>query len=277
MDGRFSLILGLGVAVLGGTAGCTPSFNSRQPNPPQTSESRKVTGEKTVVTAEDASHAKEKELPKRQPKPMSCVAAGDFYYRESLAPGRSTEDQRQRRDTAKRAYQQALQIDPNCHEAHRGLARVYAADLDHERAVSSFRAALRGAPNDANLWFELGMTHSQHKEWDPAIEALSRAAELNPEEHQYANVLGFCLARAGRYEESLAYFTKVVGESKARYNIGRMMLHLGQTDQGRQQLQLSLKADPNFDEARNLLVQMDEGAKKPGQPIVPVDYQEQTH
>src|SRR2546423_12530301 len=107
MDRRCSLILGLGVAVLGGTAGCTPSFNSRQPNPPQTAVSQKVADATPVASPPEASRTREKDLPKRQPKALSCVAAGDFFFRESLAAGRSAEDQRQRRETAKKAYEQA--------------------------------------------------------------------------------------------------------------------------------------------------------------------------
>jgi Tfp pilus assembly protein PilF len=276
MDGRFSLILGLGAMVLGGSAGCTPSFNSRQQNPPpQTSESQKVADVSTIAKPEEVVRAREKELPKRQPKASSCVAAGEFFYRESLAPDRTPEDQRQRREMARKAFEQALQIDPNCVEAMRGLARVYSADQDHQRAVAGFHAALKMTPKDANLWFELGMTHSRHKEWEPAIDALAEAVQLKPEERQYANVLGFCLARAGRYEESLAQFTHVVGEAKARYNVARMMHHLGQDDQSRQQLQLSLKLDPNCDEAKTLLTEMDAGSPKSGQAIVPVEYQEQ--
>src|SRR5205807_3182854 len=101
-------------AVLGSSAGCTPSFNARQQNPPQTSQSQKVAEATPVVSPQDTSHVKAKELPKRQPQAASCVAAGDFYYRESLTPGFSPENQKQKRETAKRAYEQALQIDPHC-------------------------------------------------------------------------------------------------------------------------------------------------------------------
>ncbi len=274
MDRRFSLFLGLGVALFGASAGCTPSFfNSRKSDsPPQTTESQKQAVETPVASARDIVH-KEKELPKRQPKAMSCVAAGDFFYREAVTPDRSPEDRHERLDTAKRAYQQALQLDPNCSEAHRGLARVYGTDEDNERAVASFQAALRGAPKDANLWFELGVHHSRHKQWDAAIEALARAVELCPEEKQYAKVLAACLGCAGRYEESLGCFTRVVGEAKARNYLGRLMISLGQTEQGRQQLQLSLGMEPNNAETRQRLANLDRAKKQP-ESVVPVDYRE---
>ena len=93
MDRRFSLILGLGMAVLGASAGCTPSFNSRTPNPPPSEQSKKDSPTPPAVTTHVSASYKEKELPKRQPTAACCVAAGEFFFRESLAPNRTPQDQ----------------------------------------------------------------------------------------------------------------------------------------------------------------------------------------
>jgi tetratricopeptide (TPR) repeat protein len=194
---------------------------------------------------------------------MTCVAFGDFRVRESQSPGHSLEDQRQMRVEAKQAYGQALEIEPSCVEAYRGLAQVYSADEDYELAIGAYNAALRITPRDAKLWFELGMMRSRRKQWDPAIDALGHAAELEPENRQYANVLGFCLARAGCYEQSLACFSRVLGAARAHFNVSRMMVHDGHLDAAKQQLQLALQKEPKLIEARELLAQLERPAAAP--------------
>src|SRR5207253_2655498 len=114
----------------------------------------------------------------------------------------------------------------------------------------------------------------RRKEWEPAGDAMGHAADLEPTNRQYANVLGFCLARAGRYDQSLAYFTRVVGEARAHFNVGRMMMHNGQADAARQQLELALQREPNLAEARELLAQLNRPQNRPAQAVVPVQYQE---
>src|SRR5215831_18528640 len=71
----------------------------------------------SIATSTPAVATKDKEkkvadLPKRQPLPATCVAFGAF--RESLAadPRRTPVEQQQLRDEARRAYQQALNSDP---------------------------------------------------------------------------------------------------------------------------------------------------------------------
>jgi tetratricopeptide (TPR) repeat protein len=215
--------------------------------------------ERPVVAA--ASRKKEKDLPKRQPKAMTCVAFGDFRMRESLAPGRTAQEQRDMRDQARKAYQQALQLDPNCFEAHRGLARAAAADQQHDQAIRTFQSAVKIQPRDAATWFDLGMVHARKKEWDPAVAALVQAAELEPQNRQYQNMLGHCLARSGRVDDSLACFSRIVGEARAHYNVARMMHHLQRDDLCRSHLQVALEKEPNLSEAKDMLVRLDAGAR----------------
>jgi tetratricopeptide (TPR) repeat protein len=278
MDCRISLILGLAVGVLGGSAGCTPSvFSRKATTEPAQQVSQKEPASSPApekVPEKVVKKGIEKELPKRTPKAATCVAFGDFRLRESKNGTRTPEQQHSMRDQAKKAYQQALRIDPKCVEAHRGLAQVYAADNEVENAISTYQGAVRVAPKDAGLWFDLGIMHSRRQEWKLAIDALTNAAELNPDNRQYANVLGFCLARAGQYEQSLTYFTQVVGEAKAHFNVGRMMLHVGQVEQGKQQIELALRKEPKFAEARDLLAKLEQGKVPAKQAVVPVQYEE---
>jgi len=263
MDCRVSLVLGLGLGLLGG-AGCTPSPFGASGSSAQVAEAAKP--------AEPAPK-KQKDRHKRKPMAGSCVAYGDFRLKEALAPGKSEAEQRQMLDSARRAYREALQIDPKCLAAHRGLAQVALAEGDHPRAVGAYQAMLKVWPKEASLWYDLGMVHGRAKEWQPATAALTKACELEPASRQYAHTLGYCLARAGAYEQSLACFRRVDGEARAHYNVARMLLHMKQHDLARQHLALALHQEPEMKEAQELLAQVNAGAKSAG-PVLPVQYEQ---
>src|SRR5262249_16060615 len=103
--------------------------------------------------------------------------------------------------------------------------------------------------------------------------ALSKACELAPSDRQAAHALGYCLARAGAYDQSLACFRRVDGEARAHYNLGRMLLHMKQSEMGRQHLQVALQIEPELTEAKELLAGATRGASVYG-PVVPVQFEQ---
>jgi tetratricopeptide (TPR) repeat protein len=196
------------------------------------------------------------------------VAAGELYAREATANPPSSAIREQLADQARKAYQQALSIDPKHLPAYRALARLY-VDLDDQvHAVATFKKALALFPEDGSLWFDLGMCHARKKEWAPALEALGKAADKEPENRRIVNTLGYALARAGRYPESLACFTRVNSEAQAHFMLAQMLEHLGQPDLSRQQLRLALQKDPQLEAAQALLAKLDGQAAEPIQQTV---------
>src|SRR5262245_26458844 len=115
MDCRVSLLLGL----LIGAAGCTPTSEYVKPG-----ESRPIEVEK---------HAESKKVAKRKPSVETCISFGDYALKEAMGGKRSEAEQKQLLDQARRAYQQALEINPKCVPAHRGLAQVFLAVSDREK------------------------------------------------------------------------------------------------------------------------------------------------
>lgn len=229
MDCRKSLVLALGLV---GAAGCVPQNSvPTVPTPP-------------VVE-------KAKDLPMRPPKNAeTCVALGNFFASEGAAKPAGSAERERLYDNARKEYQQALDIDPNCLAAYLALGKLYATMGDHERALATYQKGLQKQPKQASLWFDLGMCHARHKDWDRANDALRRAAEHDPENRQYQTVFGHCLARAGRYDEALAAFRKGAGgEARAHYELARMLHHMNKDAEARQHLQLAVRAEPALDDA----------------------------
>lgn len=218
----------------------------------------------------------ETELPKKAPRASTCVAWGIFFEKSAVEPNTAPARQEFLRDQARRAYQQALAIDPSHLQAHLALARLYMSTGQHERAMAAYDKALKAHPKEAGLWFELGMCHARQKQWEPALRGLHEAVKLDPENPQYNNHYGFCLARAGRFDESLAAFRQTGSEAEAHYKLAQMLNHLGQQELCKQHLQVALQKEPRLTEveeidAQKLLAGLPNG--EAGKGVVPVNYQ----
>jgi tetratricopeptide (TPR) repeat protein len=216
-----------------------------------------------------AKAVKKPDGPKRQPLASTCVAFGDYSVRAAADPKASPAQQEHLRDQARRAYQQALQVDPNYLPAYTALAHLYTTMGDEERAAATYQRALKSHPRDAKLWYELGMCHARYKKWESALAALQQATALDPENRQYVHTLGFCPARAGRYDESFRAFARVEDEATAHYNLARMLHHMKQDELCKQHLRLAVHANPDLAPARQLLASLEEPGTEVSQPITP--------
>ena len=64
-------------------------------------------------------------------------------------------------------------------------------------------------------------------------------------------------------------------EAQARYFLGRVLLDLDRIDEGRQQMQLALKADPQFEPARDFLAVLESPPQPPAAgPVRAVAHEE---
>jgi len=230
--------------------GCFPQATLPvTPNPP-------VVVEKPAVVPE-------KDQPKRAPTAATCVAFGNLELEAATenitlqGQERTPAQRRDLYDTARKYYQQALKTDPQYRDAYLGLARAYQGLDNYDRTVATLQKAETTFPQDAVFPYELGMCHARQKAWGVALEQLKKAIDLDPENRNYLNMYGFCLARAGRFDESLAFFKKSVGEARAHYNVARMLQHAKQDEACKQHLHTALQINPDLTEARQLLAQMD--------------------
>jgi tetratricopeptide (TPR) repeat protein len=248
MDCRTRMFWSL--ALLGGMAGCTSTGTNTTSTPPAPTPT-------PVQTAriEPDKIKKESDLPKKDPTPKMCVVWGNLAAGEADA-SRSPVDANEKRDQARKAYQQALKLDPNYLPAYQGLAKLYLALQDTEHAVATLQTALKHHPKDAAVYFDLGMIYCNRKEWAPALENLTKAAQLEPENRLYVNTLGHAQARAGKPDEALKTYLRVNPEAQAHLNVARMMMHLNQPELCRQYLQTALQKDPNVPGGHELVVQL---------------------
>ena len=100
-------------------------------------------------------------------------------------------------DQAEREYLQVLQRDNKNVPTLANLAAIE-LDLDHfEAAEINIKQAVALAPDDPYSLFVLGRLRFRQKKYDEAIDAFSRAANLDPQDAQIQNFLGLALSDKG--------------------------------------------------------------------------------
>ncbi|MCC6419029.1 MAG: tetratricopeptide repeat protein [Gemmataceae bacterium] len=199
--------------------------------------------------------------PRGNGKPSAAlhVAVGKLCENGALPdqPSVSDAQRQQQLDRARQAYQKAIEIDPRHADAYLALANHFAIRDDHRRAVAAYHQGLEKLPKEPALWFHLGICHCRRKEWQPALDGLKKAHELDPENREYGTQYGLCLARIGRFEEGEAVLTRVQGESRAHYNLARMADHLKQPELAKQHLRQVLQTKPDHRQAQEMLARLE--------------------
>ena len=251
--------LGLGFCLLMGAAGCSHNVVVGPSAPPvQASNTPPPASTPVPVLPPGAVVQKAADLPPRTPRASTCVAFGDWAAAEANAAGLSDTGRQAKREKARKAYQQALSIDPRYLPAYESLASLYGDLKDHSHAVATYSKAASMFPNESRVFYELGKCYGGAKEWQPAIQALTRAVELDPENRQYVDTLGWMQARVGSYDDSLATFLKVHDIAEAHYRLALMLEHLKQPELCKEHLHIALEKDPQQERAKALLAKLEE-------------------
>jgi predicted Zn-dependent protease len=160
-------------------------------------------------------------------------------------------------DMARHRYERALKQDPKHQGALLGLARMYVRTGEREKAAAAFKRYVDVHPKDAAVQHEAAMACARFQDWTGACAWCDAALRLDPENRAMQKTRGFCLARAGRWDEAFAAMCRVMPEAQARYNIAAVLLHTNQPEASRQQLQLALRADPQHANTIDMLAELD--------------------
>jgi len=86
------------------------------------------------------------------------------------------------RATLQRAQAEtALRLAPDLPQAHVAMGLVhYWGHRDYRRALDEFAIALRGLPNDTELWKYIGYVHRRLGDWNEVSAAFEKATQLDP-------------------------------------------------------------------------------------------------
>ncbi|MBN9522185.1 tetratricopeptide repeat protein [bacterium] len=269
MDGRRLRWLVVGGLILGGV-GCTRNTNPpgfAPPTPPQQSKSlfgggQQVAAAPTPGMGPTGGGIPVEAAPPRRPGqkgllPDTETEFANTHVQVALGdPPPPNKDEML--DMARHRYQRALKQDPKHKGALLGTARMYVKTGEREKAAEAFKKYVDVHPKDAAVHHEAAMACARFQDWTGATRWCEAALQLDPENRAYRKTLGFCQARAGRWDEAFTTMCRVMPEAQARYNMAAVLLHTNNPDACRAQLQLALQADPQHAAARDFIAELDE-------------------
>jgi serine/threonine-protein kinase len=115
-----------------------------------------------------------------------------------------------REDEARRCFEEALALDPDLPVANLNLALALEAEGDDQRVIALLERAAAGDPDVHRIWSQLGQAYVKTDAREQALDALTRAIELAPDDAQAINNRGYVLRLLGRPAEALRDFERAV-------------------------------------------------------------------
>jgi tetratricopeptide (TPR) repeat protein len=176
---------------------------------------------------------------------------------------------------ARKAFEAALQVNPNAPFALVKLGQLASRSGDSEQAIAHFQRALTLLPNRADVRYLLAAEYQRRGEAakaalnTPASDANRKDEPLAYADPIYASVmslnqssawqnsLGVQSSRVGRWRVAMAHFKRAVEANpdspEVRANYGRALLILGDVPEAQTQLEEAFRLDPQSEQIRSNL------------------------
>jgi len=143
-----------------------------------------------------------------------------------------------------------VQGNPDGYIPRNKLAYTLLEDHRYNEAIQQYEIALRGKPDDAEAYCNIGICLMQTGQLDRAQACLEKAVQLDP---AFANAranLGGVFLQKGRFAEAADEFQQVLRSNpenpSMRFELGATLLHLGRAREAVDQFEQVLQLNPDF-------------------------------
>ena len=126
-----------------------------------------------------------------------------FYQRGCILSHHLKKD-----DAAIKDFEKALELDPNCKEAHIESCLSFLLLGLPDRALEHAETSLKLAPDDARAFFCLGQCYMSLQRFQDAVSPLSQALTMDPEKDQYFSALSRAIEHINNIDREQASWTK---------------------------------------------------------------------
>ena len=121
------------------------------------------------------------------------------------------------------SLQNILKGDPSNFQARRELSILLVNNGFNEEAEGNLRYLLKYFPDDAEIYYKLGIVYEKLKKFTEAEKCYKKAVEISPQEDFYYN-LGDVLVELKEWDEAIAAFKKVLetdpNDGNCYFNLG---------------------------------------------------------
>jgi len=122
-------------------------------------------------------------------------------------------------------------------EALHNIAISYDLMGQSEKAIESYQNALKVAPGNIDLMFNMGRLYFMKEDYEKAIESLEKVLEKNPDDFDSHLNIGNAYLQLEKFDKAIPYFKKTVeikpDNANAWNNLGVAYIRAGMTEEGK--------------------------------------------
>ena len=112
-----------------------------------------------------------------------------------------------------------VQEHPEFLPAWNSLAELQMRQHHIDEAINTLSAAQKINPNDPVLLNNLGMCYMIRQDYNKALEMFTATTGVKPENARYRANMAVCLAFLGRNDEALSLYRQILSEKQAQHNL----------------------------------------------------------
>ena len=143
--------------------------------------------------------------------------------------------------------QTLLQKDPSNFQARRELSILLANNGFNEEALSNLQYLIKYFPEDAELFYNIGILYEKLKDFEQAKTSYQKAIELSPQDDFYYN-LGEVLVSLEEWDSAIEAFDKVLQnddkDGNCYFNLGVCYLNKNEKNKATDYFQKAIELNP---------------------------------
>lgn len=158
---------------------------------------------------------------------------------------------------AAEAYRTAIKLDESNADSQYALGLTLGKLNRTDEEILAYKRTVAIKPDHANAIEKLGLAYFKQKRYADALQSFEQLKTYKPDGRTY-NYLGESYFETGKFEESLEAFNNAVSYNpdldKARYNLGRTYLKLGDKDSANVQYEILRNAKSDWADRLYVLI-----------------------
>ena len=153
-------------------------------------------------------------------------------------------------------YGRALSIQKNHLGALLGLAHLEDREGNLDEALRIYHQAAGAHPNSPTALNDLGLCFARRGDLQTSLRVLDQCVRLEPGKALYRNNAAKVLIEMNMIEPAIAHMAAVNPPAVAQYNVGVLLKDRGRTSEAVKHLSIAANMDPQLQQARNLLAEI---------------------
>jgi tetratricopeptide (TPR) repeat protein len=157
---------------------------------------------------------------------------------------------------ARQQLRQAMVAWPNDVEVIRAAARLEDRQNELQAAEELYRKAIATNPQHAGAYNDLGLCLARQGKFDDSVLAIEQAIHLQPDKPLYRNNVATVLVEMKQDQRALAHLAAVHGLAEANYNLGQLLVQRGRSTEAMSYFQVALAQNPSLKQAQTSIAML---------------------